>query len=63
MNYTLYIDESGDFQSQRGRWIISGVLFQEKYTECENILKNKFHNMADELNLKSIKDFHLLLHP
>lgn len=59
MNYTLYIDESGDFQSQRGQWIISGVLFQEKYTECENILKNKFHNMADELNLKSIKDFHL----
>jgi len=59
MNYTLYIDESGDFQSQRGQWIISGVLFQEKYDECENILKNKFHNMADELNLKSIKDFHL----
>lgn len=59
MNYTLYIDESGDFQSQRGQWIISGVLFQEKYDECENILKNKFYNMAEELNLKSIRDFHL----
>ncbi len=59
MNYTLYIDESGDFQSPKGQWIISGVLFQEKYNECESILKNKFYNMPEELNLKSIKDFHL----
>ena len=29
MNYTLYIDESGDFLSTRGQWIISGVLFCE----------------------------------
>lgn len=59
MNYTLYIDESGDFESQKGQWIISGVLFQEKYDEIESVLKNKFHNMPEELNLKSIRDFHL----
>ena len=59
MNYTLYIDESGDFQSQRGQWIISGVLFCEKYENCENILRSKFYNMPNELNLNSIKDFHL----
>ena len=44
MNYTLYIDESGDFLSTRGQWIISGVLFCEKYENCENILKSKFLN-------------------
>ena len=54
MNYTLYIDESGDFQSQRGQWIISGVLFQDQYDECESILKKKFKNMPEELNLKSM---------
>lgn len=59
MNYTLYIDESGDFQSARGQWIISGVLFCEKYENCENILKSKFYNTPNELNLTSIKDFHL----
>lgn len=59
MNYTLYIDESGDFQSERGQWIISGVLFSEKYENCENILKSKFYNTPNELNLTSIKDFHL----
>lgn len=59
MNYTLYIDESGDFQSPKGQWIISGVLFREKYEECEKILDNKFHTMPEELHLKSIRDFHL----
>ena len=59
MNYTLYIDESGDFSSARGQWIISGVLFCEKYENCENILKSKFFNTPNELNLTSIKDFHL----
>jgi hypothetical protein len=59
MNCTLYIDESGDFQSERGQWIISGVLFCEKYENCENILRSKFSTAPNELNLTSIKDFHL----
>ena len=59
MNYTLYIDESGDFSSARGQWIISGVLFCEKYENCENILRSKFSTAPNELNLTSIKDFHL----
>jgi hypothetical protein len=59
MNYTLYIDESGDFESQRGQWIISGVLFQAKYEDCDTILKQKFLSISEELGLKSIRDFHL----
>ena len=62
MNYTLYIDESGDFLSTRGQWIISGVLFCEKYENCENILKSKFVQMKEHFNfhldLKNIKFYH-----
>lgn len=59
MNYTLYIDESGDFESQRGQWLISGVLFSESYKVCENTFTTKFKSVPSELNLKSIKQFHL----
>lgn len=59
MKYTLYIDESGDFESQRGQWLISGVLFSESYKVCENTFTTKFKSAPAELNLKSIKQFHL----
>lgn len=59
MKYTLYIDESGDFESQRGQWLISGVLFSESYKVCENTFTKKFKSAPAELNLKSIKQFHL----
>ncbi|MDT0602002.1 hypothetical protein [Thalassotalea castellviae] len=59
MKYTLYIDESGDFESQRGQWLISGVLFSESYRVCENTFTTKFKSAPAELNLKSIKQFHL----
>ncbi|WP_429231946.1 hypothetical protein [Aeromonas veronii] len=59
MNYTLYIDESGDFESEKGQWLISGVLFSESYKVCENTLNTKFKTVPSELNLRSIKQFHL----
>lgn len=59
MKYTLYIDESGDFESQKGQWIISGVLISASYEECEEKLNTIFSNMPSELGLKSIRNFHL----
>jgi hypothetical protein len=59
MNYTLYIDESGDFISDRGQWVLSGMLFADSYDNCERILTNKLENMPLEFGLKSIKQFHL----
>jgi len=59
MNYTLYIDESGDFESEKGQWLISGVLFSEGYKVCENTLNTKFKSVPSEFNLRSIKQFHL----
>ena len=38
MKYTLYIDESGDFQSPKVQWVISGVLFADTYENCEKFL-------------------------
>ncbi|MDQ5768063.1 hypothetical protein [Thiothrix subterranea] len=59
MNYTLYIDESGDFESQKGQWVLSGILFSDSYENCEKHLLNKLDGMPRELNLTSIRDFHL----
>lgn len=59
MNYTLYVDESGDFESRNGQWLISGVLFSESYKICERTFKTKFKSVPSELNLQSIKQFHL----
>lgn len=59
MNYTLYIDESGDFESERGQWVLAGVLFAESYLNCEKFLKSKLDKLPSELGLKSIKSFHL----
>jgi len=59
MNYTLYIDESGDFESQRGQWVLSGVLFADNYENCEKFLIEKLKSSPFELGLNSIKQFHL----
>lgn len=59
MNYTLYIDESGDFESQKGQWVLSGMLFSDSYENCEQELINRLDGMPRELNLTSIRDFHL----
>jgi len=59
MNYTLYIDESGDFESQRGQWVLSGVLFADNYKNCEKFLIDRLKSVPSELELNSIKQFHL----
>jgi len=59
LNYTLYIDESGDFESDRGEWVLSGMLFSDSYDKCEKVFTNKFRAMPYDLELRSIKDFHL----
>ena len=59
MKYTLYIDESGDFETQRGQWVLSGVLFSDTYENCEKHLINKLSSVPKQLGCESIKDFHL----
>jgi len=59
MKYTLYIDESGDFETQRGQWVLSGVLFSDTYENCEKHLINKLSSVPKQLGCESIRDFHL----
>ena len=59
MNFTLFIDESGDFETQRGEWVIAGVLFAESVEIVNKKLNTKLSNLPNQLGLKSIKDFHL----
>ncbi len=59
MNFTLYIDESGDFETNRGQWVLSGMLFADSFDSCERHLTNKLKDTPKELGLNSMKDFHL----
>jgi hypothetical protein len=59
LNYTLFIDESGDFESQRGEWLISGALFAGTLQEVNHTLKTKLKDFPQEIGVSSIKDFHL----
>ena len=59
MKYTLYIDESGDFETPRGQWVLAGLLISDSYANSEKMLSNKLSKMPKQLGVKSIKDFHL----
>jgi hypothetical protein len=59
MKYTLYIDESGDFESDRGQWLISGFLCNADYRESSLALENVFRSLPSKLGVNSIHDFHL----
>lgn len=59
MKYTLFIDESGDFEGQRGQWLISGFLCNADYAESSQALDKVLNKLPDKLGIKSISDFHL----
>ena len=40
MKYTLFIDESGDFTSLKGEWVIGGTLFEGDYQTVSDKLNN-----------------------
>ena len=59
MKYTLFIDESGDFEAQRGQWLISGFLCNTDYAESSKALDKVLNKLPGKLGIKSISDFHL----
>ena len=59
MKFTLYVDESGDFETPRGEWVLAGVLFSDSYDNCEKLLKKKLDRFPKTVGQRSIKDFHL----
>ena len=58
MKYTLFIDESGDF-NKAPRWIVSGVLCEGRPAQAEEQLKKSIFHIPRQFNLSSCKDLHL----
>ncbi len=57
--YTLFVDESGDFETQRGEWVVSGVLFD---SDLENVLKkldSALGPLVDKFDVADKTEFHL----
>jgi len=59
MNYTLYIDESGDFESLDRPWLVGGLIIATSFKESEQLLSNLVNPLMIQYDLNSQKDFHL----
>ncbi len=59
MYYTLFIDESGDFETKKGKWVISGLLVEGKFAEIDLEFRKIYSHIPKNLGFDSIKDFHL----
>ncbi|MCU0834675.1 MAG: DUF3800 domain-containing protein [Chromatiaceae bacterium] len=58
MTYTLFIDESGDFD-QDPRWIVSGVLCEGSPDNAEKRLKQALESVLRQFQLSALADLHL----
>ena len=61
MKYTLFIDESGDFEhfNPRKGWVISGVLCPGKRKQAEQAIKEVIRPVAENYGLYRPKKIHL----
>ena len=57
--FTLYLDESGDFTNKSRPWIIGGLLIGESFNEAEKVMDKVFKDFIRKYNFDSIEDFHL----
>lgn len=58
MKFTIFIDESGDFETSKGEWILGGFLCFEDFQFVNSKLFEIFNNYPSQNNLSSIRDFH-----
>lgn len=59
MKMTLFIDESGDFTTSRGRWLLAGLVIPLEYEIANRILSNALGSFPKEFGYKGIKSLHL----
>ncbi len=60
MNITIYIDESGDFESNKGEWVVAGMLSKSDYKTTDMALNKYLKNFPEKIGLKEDKtEFHL----
>lgn len=58
MRYSLFIDESGDFQRSK-EWIVSGILCPYDKGTAENYLKKTLGHLLQRSGISSLKKMHL----
>lgn len=61
-DYTLYIDESGDFKDEQKNWVVGGILMLSNFKNCEKEIKKEFNKKIETLKLdyvENIRDLHL----
>jgi len=59
MNYTLYIDESGDFESPNQSWLIGGLIIADSFKNSEGKLLTAISPLTKKYELNGQDDFHL----
>ena len=58
MKYTLFIDESGDFE-KRERWVVGGVLCRSNAERSQLLIRKALQGLPSKFNLDSSSDLHL----
>jgi hypothetical protein len=58
MKLTIFIDESGDFVTTRGEWVLGGFLCFEDFHNVNSKLFEIYNSFPSVNNLSSIMDFH-----
>lgn len=58
MKYTLFIDESGDFE-KREQWVVGGVLCRSNAQRSQLHIRKALQHLPVEFNLDSSQDLHL----
>ncbi|CAM4144779.1 DUF3800 domain-containing protein [Psychrobacter arenosus] len=59
MNYTLYIDESGDFESPNQSWLIGALITADSFKDSEDNLRAAIYPLIKKYELNGQDDFHL----
>src|SRR5690606_4696100 len=57
--YTLFVDESGDFESNRGEWVLSGALCKAPFAAAEKQIGNVAAAIPAKYGLAERKDLHM----
>lgn len=58
-HFTLYIDESGDFESPNQSWLIGGLITADSFKDSEDNLRAAIYPLIKKYELNGQDDFHL----
>lgn len=56
---TLYVDESGDFETARGEWVVAGLLCRADQQDADLVLAKFFNDQAEAGLSPALADCHL----